>query len=300
MVAFAETSRPTHRAYAQTCVGSSSCARGKNPSLGVDRNQQYSVTALTNGSGTIVERYSYTAYGQPAFFDGSGTAISSSAENNRYTYTGREWDEDLHLYHYRARMYDAVGGRFCSRDPIGYEGSQWGLYRYVLNSPVIYTDPTGLLSPPVIVVGTGPQLAVVGSAVGSHYLGQNYVKPYLTDKFVNWFGPDTGPLPRPAEPPNDDDDDDCDAPDDCDSRYPEGYDSCDDFSYSSAQAAAEASWGRGVTLRGKRDAYSCTNGIGTHQNAFAGGQFQGSVLCCDCCDDSSLGEPSDGFGCKAQ
>jgi hypothetical protein len=29
------------------------------------RNQQYSITALTDGSGAIVERYAYTAYGTP-------------------------------------------------------------------------------------------------------------------------------------------------------------------------------------------------------------------------------------------
>ena len=153
MVAFNETSRPTHRAYARQCVGSSSCAPGKNPSLGVDRNQQYSITALTNGSGTIVERYAYTAYGQPTFFDGSGTVLSASVENNRYTYTGREWDQELHLYHYRARMYDAVSGRFCSRDPIGYLGSKWNVYEYVGSRALIHNDPTGLYGP---MPGYGP------------------------------------------------------------------------------------------------------------------------------------------------
>ena len=93
MVAFAEPSRPTRRAPARQCEGSSSCAPGKNPVLRSDRNQQYSITALTNGSGTIVERYADTAYGQPVFFDGSGSVIAASAEDNRYTYTGREWDE---------------------------------------------------------------------------------------------------------------------------------------------------------------------------------------------------------------
>ncbi len=34
------------------------------------RNQQYSVVALTDGSGTIVERYAYTVYGQPTFLTG--------------------------------------------------------------------------------------------------------------------------------------------------------------------------------------------------------------------------------------
>lgn len=50
------------------------------------RNGQHSITALTGASGTIVERNRHTAYGQPTFFDGSGTTISASAENNRYTY----------------------------------------------------------------------------------------------------------------------------------------------------------------------------------------------------------------------
>ena len=84
------------------------------------RTQQYSITAVTNSSGTVVERYAYDAYGNLSIFDGSGTARTTTAIDNRYTYTGREYDEDLGLYHYRARMYNAVAGRFCSRDPIGY------------------------------------------------------------------------------------------------------------------------------------------------------------------------------------
>ena len=76
--------------------------------------------ALTDSSGGIVERYAYDAYGNLSVFDGSGTARTSTAEGNRYTYTGREWDKELHLYHYRARMYDSMAGRFCSRDPIKY------------------------------------------------------------------------------------------------------------------------------------------------------------------------------------
>jgi RHS repeat-associated protein len=113
-------------------------------SLCVCRNQQYSITALTDGGGSIVERYAYTAYGQVTFANASGTVQSTSASNNRYAYTGREWDQGLSLYHYRARMYDAEIGRFVSRDPIGFEGSQWSLYEYVSSSPSVYNDPTGM------------------------------------------------------------------------------------------------------------------------------------------------------------
>jgi RHS repeat-associated protein len=97
------------------------------------RTQQYSITAITSSTGAVVERYAYSAYGAPTIANASGTVLTASAYNNRYTYTGREWDNDIQQYHYRARMYDASLGRFCSRDPIGYvDGyclyrAYWGL-----------------------------------------------------------------------------------------------------------------------------------------------------------------------------
>jgi len=84
------------------------------------RNQQYSIYAVTDSSGNVVERYAYTAYGQPTILDASGTQITSSAINNRYMYTGREWDETLSLYHFRARTLDPSLGRFVNRDPLGF------------------------------------------------------------------------------------------------------------------------------------------------------------------------------------
>ena len=86
------------------------------------RTQQYSINAITNGGGAVTERYAYSAYGTPTILDASGVEQSSSSESNRYTYTGREHDEALDLYHYRARMYDSASGRFVSKDPIGYFG----------------------------------------------------------------------------------------------------------------------------------------------------------------------------------
>ena len=82
------------------------------------RNQQYSVVALTNSAGNVTERYTYSAYGNTTFLGGNGDVLTSSEENNRYTYTGREWDRDLKRYHFRARIYDPLSGMFCSRDPI--------------------------------------------------------------------------------------------------------------------------------------------------------------------------------------
>ena len=41
-------------------------------------------------------------------------------------------------------MYHSQLGRFCSRDPVGYAGSQWDLYEYVSSSPLAATDSSGL------------------------------------------------------------------------------------------------------------------------------------------------------------
>jgi RHS repeat-associated protein len=109
-------------------------------------NQQYSVTALSDSSGNVSERYAYTAYGQPTFLNASGTVQTSSAASNRYTYTGREWDSTLSLHHFRARWMSGLSGRFLSRDPIGFDGSEWDLYEQVESSPMSRTDPDGTIT----------------------------------------------------------------------------------------------------------------------------------------------------------
>ncbi len=106
------------------------------------RNQQYSVIGLTNAAGTLVERYSYTAYGTLGIYDPSGTVRTTSTYANRYTYTGREYDADLNLYHFRARWYDPTTGGFISRDPLGYVDGM-SLYRGYFGLKSI--DPTGLM-----------------------------------------------------------------------------------------------------------------------------------------------------------
>jgi RHS repeat-associated protein len=108
------------------------------------RNQQYSITAMTTSTGAVAERYAYTAYGQPTILNASGTVLTSSAVGNRYTYTGREWDETLGLHHFRARWMSPLAGRFLGRDPIGFEGSQWGLYEALNGLPLIALDSFGL------------------------------------------------------------------------------------------------------------------------------------------------------------
>ena len=117
--------------------------------LGYHRNQQYSITAMTTSSGAVAERYAYTAYGQPTILNASGTVLTSSAVGNRYTYTGREWDETLGLHHFRARWMSPLAGRFLGRDPIGYQGSSFNVYEFLESKSLDATDPSGLwIAPP--------------------------------------------------------------------------------------------------------------------------------------------------------
>jgi RHS repeat-associated protein len=107
-------------------------------------NQQYSITAVTTSAGAIAERYAYSAYGEATICDASGSVLASSAINNRYTYTCREWDATVGLNHFRARWISPKAGRFVSRDPIGYRGSPFDLYEMLDSRPVDRTDALGL------------------------------------------------------------------------------------------------------------------------------------------------------------
>ncbi len=68
-----------------------------------------SVSDLTNAAGEVVESYQYDVYGIPS---------QPSLVGNRYLFTGREYDQETGLYHYRARTYYSGIGRFGQRDPL--------------------------------------------------------------------------------------------------------------------------------------------------------------------------------------
>ncbi len=100
--------------------------------------------ALTNESGSVLERYSYGEFGQlTANNVPTGATGSASFYNNPILFTGREWEPEAQVYYYRARYYSPATGRFLSRDPLGY-GPDINVYRYVRNNPGRWIDPFGL------------------------------------------------------------------------------------------------------------------------------------------------------------
>ncbi len=110
------------------------------------RDRLGNITEITDFEGVVVQRYVYDAFGNTTIYDKDGSEITPSSTNyleNPYAFTGRELDPETGLYFYRARYYDPNVGKFISEDPIGIDGGDFNLYRYVRNNPLNFTDPTG-------------------------------------------------------------------------------------------------------------------------------------------------------------
>jgi len=110
------------------------------------QDANFNVTAVTDNAGTVVERYSYTPYGEVTYLDASFSALAlqGSAISNEHLYTGRRLDPETGLQLNRNRFYASHLGRWVNRDPIGYRGGDANLYAYVGAIPLRYVDPLGL------------------------------------------------------------------------------------------------------------------------------------------------------------
>ena len=78
-------------------------------------------------------------------YDAFGNLVSGT-NPILFGYTGKPFDTDTQLQNNINRWYDATIGRWLSTDPIGFEGEDMNLYRYVKNKNLIFTDTTGLKS----------------------------------------------------------------------------------------------------------------------------------------------------------
>jgi len=98
-----------------------------------------SLVATTDSAGGVQSEVTYEPFG--------GTELSSPAP--AYRFTGREHDEPMYLYYYRARYYHTDLQRFISEDPISFGGGDPNLYAYVANNPMGRRDPLGLQAVPI-------------------------------------------------------------------------------------------------------------------------------------------------------
>ncbi len=90
-----------------------------------------SIIARTDSSGGILSKYKYAPFGE-----------SPSLSGTIFGFTGQRFDAETGLYHFKARYYDPVTGRFLQPDPIGYKDGL-NIYAYVRNTPLGLRDPSG-------------------------------------------------------------------------------------------------------------------------------------------------------------
>jgi RHS repeat-associated protein len=105
-----------------------------------------SIAELTNQSGTVVQRYTYSSFGK----------IESQLDSNfiqPYAFTAREFDPETGLNYYRARQYDGSIGRFLQEDPLRFTSGGDSFYPYVLNNPINFTDATGKIIDIILDIG---------------------------------------------------------------------------------------------------------------------------------------------------
>jgi RHS repeat-associated protein len=107
-------------------------------------NHLYSVAAMTNAAGAVVERYRYSSYGERTVLAADGITVrAASSYGQQIGFTGRYQDKETSLWYFRARYYSGTLGRFIGRDPIGYTDGM-GLYNgyFVPNG----LDPSGTIN----------------------------------------------------------------------------------------------------------------------------------------------------------
>lgn len=100
--------------------------------------------------GTVIERLAYEPFGKRRFATGSDDPNNTIVpQNTDRGYTNHEHLDELTLVHMNGRVYDPVVGRFMSADPQIQDPmnlQSYNRYAYVMNNPLMYTDPSGYFS----------------------------------------------------------------------------------------------------------------------------------------------------------
>ena len=98
------------------------------------------VRAITDASGSVIERHDYQPYGEEWLPQGGTQPLR---------FTGKERDAETGLDYFGARYYGSKIGRFTTVDPVLDQKDallnpqKWNRYAYGRNSPLRYVDPDG-------------------------------------------------------------------------------------------------------------------------------------------------------------
>ena len=129
--------------YTAPAVYSSNGEEGKL--LFLHRDQLGSIIAITDLNGKLVEARHFDAWGKVlGITDGNGNKLENLLLDRGFT--GHEHLQTVGLIHMNGRLYDPALHRFLQpdnyvQDP--FNTQNFNRYGYVLNNPLLYTDPTG-------------------------------------------------------------------------------------------------------------------------------------------------------------
>ncbi len=110
---------------------------------------------VETSTGVIAQRLDYDEFGQ--------TTQDTNPGFQPFGFAGGLYDEHIKLTRFGARDYDAFTGRWTTKDPIGFAGGDVNRYGYVLNDPLYWVDPEGLLG---AVAATLPMQGAGTAAMG--------------------------------------------------------------------------------------------------------------------------------------
>jgi RHS repeat-associated protein len=128
-----DNDKPTHRYLWGTKQDELICDND-NWTLGDHLN---TIRDIVKSDGTITDHLEYNSFGKII----SATKNDSSLQ---FAYTGKSTDKASELQWNINRWYDTNVGRWVSEDPIGFEGEDANLFRYVTNNISSHFDSLGL------------------------------------------------------------------------------------------------------------------------------------------------------------
>lgn len=112
-------------------------------------------------------------------YDEFGVVTADSSPGFQpFGFAGGFYDLETKLVRFGARDYDAMVGRWISKDPSGFGGGDQNLYRYASGDPINFYDLDGeaTLAIPTGAIGGGAAAAFGGAAIGAaiagHYAGE--------------------------------------------------------------------------------------------------------------------------------
>jgi RHS repeat-associated protein len=99
---------------------------------------------ITDANGQVISRRDFMPFGEEI------PRANQGMDKVKQKFTGYERDNETSLDYAKARMFGSSLGRFTSPDPlmesaVKFMPQSWNRYTYVLNNPLKYTDPSGMI-----------------------------------------------------------------------------------------------------------------------------------------------------------